>query len=154
MVAGCIRPRTWSAPSSDDVAYICARSIGRANRVDCVPSLHSRPRSRSARLIGKMAWHDRTSRLSFRRRKVRRPMRYGSSFTGRNISSLIHGSFFSRPLAGYARPFLSSFSNAIKEARSCAGTGWQRKRSRVGYIALSGKSGKAKGSIETSDFRV
>ena len=46
---------TRSAALRNDVAYLCSGGIGRADRVDCAASLHSRPRSRAAGLIGKMA---------------------------------------------------------------------------------------------------
>jgi hypothetical protein len=68
------------------------------------------------------------------------------------MSSPIHGSLFWRPLPGYVRPFFSLFANPIKEARSCACTSCERNRSRVDCLALSGKSGKAKGIDQTSGY--
>src|SRR5262245_19690940 len=58
MVAGCVRSGTRSAPAGNNVAYLCTGGIGRADWVDCVRSLHSCPRSRSAQLIGKMAYDE------------------------------------------------------------------------------------------------
>jgi hypothetical protein len=154
MVAGRVLSRTRSAAIRNDVVYFCSSCIDRAGWIDRAASVHSRPGSRAARLIGKMAWWGRNLRPVFPEKKVSRAMRSGISFKRRNISSAIHRSLFWRSLRGYARPFFRLLANPIKEARSSASTACERNRRRVSCSALSGKSGKAKGSIETSDFRV
>jgi len=55
MVAGCVLSRTRSAALRNDVVYFCSGSVRRANRLGGAASLHSRPGSRPARLIGKLA---------------------------------------------------------------------------------------------------
>ena len=55
MVAGCVLSRTGSPALRNNVAYLCSGGIGRTDRADNLASVHSRPRSRTARLIGKMA---------------------------------------------------------------------------------------------------
>ena len=44
--------RSGAGPTTPgiDVADLCARGVGRANRINCVPALHSRPRSRAGGL--------------------------------------------------------------------------------------------------------
>ena len=57
MVAGCILFRNMArADPATMWLDLCPGGIGRADRVDCAASLHSRPGSRAARLIGKMAY--------------------------------------------------------------------------------------------------
>src|SRR6266542_2323163 len=51
LVAGRVLSRTRSAASGDDVAYLCSGSISRTDWIDCVPSIHSRSRSRPAGLV-------------------------------------------------------------------------------------------------------
>jgi hypothetical protein len=55
MVAGCVLSRTRSPALRNNVAYLRFGGISRADWLDFVASLHSRPGSRAARLVGKMA---------------------------------------------------------------------------------------------------
>src|SRR6266542_170522 len=56
MAAGCVCSGTWSTTPGNDVVDLCTGGIGRADRIAVAASLHSRPRSRAARLIGKIAY--------------------------------------------------------------------------------------------------
>src|SRR6201984_804078 len=56
MVAGCVFSRTRPAALRNDVVYFCSGCIDGASWIIGAASLHSGPRSRSAQLIGKMAY--------------------------------------------------------------------------------------------------
>ena len=56
MVAGCVLSRTRSAALRNDVVYFCSGSVRLADWIGGAAPLHSRPGSRPARLIGKMAY--------------------------------------------------------------------------------------------------